>query len=781
MNLMNQRNLFFSVSACVVILLLASCVTVNNYPHNKPFIFDNKVLLDGNLSKDEKKRLTNDLMNYWDDSLKAQKLQKLFFFSTIKNPPAFDSVNIGRTKKFMNAYLNSQGYYYAEIKDSMPKFDTVRDQIRVTAIMIIHSGKNISIDSVAYSLTDSAMQKLAIQNFNGTLLKKRTPVNKQIISNEKDRITNIFRNNGYYKFNKEDIYAEADTTDKKLLILTLDPAKQIKLLEEAAKIRRENPKWDILIKQKPIDDSSKIEKYYINKVFYYPETKLTDVPDSLIINNNLKKITRNDLTMFYNEGKFLIKPLREHAFLRRNSLFNETLYYKTINTLGQIGAWQQVDARTIVTAKDSLDLHLFLVPAPKQNYSVDLEGSRNTGDITAGNLLGLSASISYRNRNVWKQAIQSVTSLRVGTDFSLTPPNNATNSLLRTLQLNLSHTYSFPKLIVPFQRWRYLKTLENKRTLFSTSASYTDRKDYYVLRSFVTSWGYEWRKGNNTWLFKPLNIELYKVDTLIGFDSLFLQNPFLRNSFRNGNVVGSSLSFTKTFNSNTNESHLIRLGFEESGTVLSLFKSLNNQIFSFTKLEGEYKFVHKYRKSELGTRFFVGAAFPKAGQAMPIFKQYFLGGPNSMRAWGLRQLGLGSSILSDTSKSSYTDRFGNFALEGNIEYRFTIWDFSSVKIASALYADMGNVWTLNNNHSDPNSVFSPARLGKDIAIGIGSGLRLDANYFLIRFDFAYKLKDPARQTNDGWVDFSNMKLKETRSNGVQINNLVFQFGIGLPF
>lgn len=778
---MNQRNIFFTLSTCVVILLLASCATVKNYPHNKPFIFNNKVLLDGNISKDEKKRLTNDLMNYWDDSLKAQKLQKLFFFNTIKNPPVFDSINIGRTKKFMNAYLNSQGYYYAEMKDSIPKFDTIRDQIRVTAIMIIHIGKNITIDSVAYDLNDSAMQKLAVQHFAGTLLKKGTPVNKQIISNEKDRISTIFRNNGYFKFNKEDIYAEADTTDRKLLTLTLDPAEQIKLLEEAAKMRKENPKWDILIKQKPIDDSTKIEKYYINKVFYYPETKLTDVPDSLISNNNLKKLKRNDLTMFYSEGKFLIKPLREHTFLRHDSLYNETLYYKTINTLGQIGAWQQVDARTVITAKDSLDLHLFLVPAPKQNYTVDLEGSRNTGDITAGNLLGLSASISYRNRNVWKQAIQSITSLRVGTEFSLTPPNNSTSSLLQTLQLNLSHTYSFPKLIVPFQRWRYLKTLENKRTLFSTSASYTDRKDYYVLKSFVTSWGYEWRKGNNTWLFKPLNIELYKVDTLIKLDTLFFQNPFLRNSFRDGNVVGSSLSFNKTFNSNSKESHLIRLGFEESGTLLSLFRSLNNLVFSYTKLDGEYRFTHKFQKSELATRFFVGAAFPKAGQAMPIFKQYFLGGPNSMRAWGLRQLGLGSSIISDTSSSSYTDRFGNFALEGNIEYRFTIWDFSSVKIASALYADMGNIWTLNNNPADPNSVFSPARLGKDLAIGIGSGLRLDANYFLIRLDFAYKLKDPARQTNDGWVDFRNMKLKETRSNGVQINNLTFQFGIGLPF
>ena len=109
---MKREKIFFTITAWVVVLLFASCATVRNYQPNKPFVFDNKVLLDGNFPKDEKKRLTNDLMNYWDDSLKAPKLQKLFLWSTIKNPPAFDSTNIGRTKKYMNSYLNSNGYYY---------------------------------------------------------------------------------------------------------------------------------------------------------------------------------------------------------------------------------------------------------------------------------------------------------------------------------------------------------------------------------------------------------------------------------------------------------------------------------------------------------------------------------------------------------------------------------------------------------------------------------------------------------------------------------------------
>ena len=153
-----------------------------------------------------------------------------------------------------------------------------------------------------------------------------------------------------------------------------------------------------------------------------------------------------------------------------------------------------------------------------------------------------------------------------------------------------------------------------------------------------------------------------------------------------------------------------------------------------------------------------------------------------MRAWGLRQLGLGSSVLQDTAHTGFNDRYGDIALEGNIEFRFPIWAFSSFKISSALFADIGNVWNINRDASDPNSEFSFSRFGKDIAIGVGTGVRFDFSYFLIRIDAGYKLKDPARQYNNGWADFKNL-WSETRNNyyKTEVNNLVLQLGIGLPF
>ena len=122
---------------------------VRNYPLTKAFVYDNKVTLKGNLTKDEKIRLTTDLDNYWDDSLKVRRIQQFGVIYKIKNPPVFDSANIARSINSMNAYLNSQGYYYANFADSL-RIDTVKEQIRASIAMTIAVGKNISIDSVSY-------------------------------------------------------------------------------------------------------------------------------------------------------------------------------------------------------------------------------------------------------------------------------------------------------------------------------------------------------------------------------------------------------------------------------------------------------------------------------------------------------------------------------------------------------------------------------------------------------------------------------------------------------
>ena len=785
----NTVNTFFLF--IFVLVALSSCsveerTRVKDYPVKKPFVYSNKINLTGNISKDEKNRLTQELDNYWDDSLRARRIQQVWVRYVIKNPPAFDSVNINRSISYMNAYLNSQGYYYASFSDTI-KIDTLRDQYRAKIAVTIKVGKNITIDSVSYELGDSILQKLTKAEEKNSLLKKGAPYTIQGIGAELDRLVNLYRQNGYYKFAREDIFAHVDSNNAQLLQLTLDPLKQAQIIAEAAKSRKENPAWDINIEKRPIADSSKLYQFYVGKFYYYPETKISDITDSLPYQTGFKEYQRNEITMRYKKGLFNYRPLKEHTYLRTGQLYDENSYFKSINSLGQIGAWQQVDAKPVQRGKDTLDIYFFLVPAIKQNYTIDLEGSRNTytsDPILNTDLFGLSTNLAYNNKNVWKSAVQSLTNFRTGVELNIL--NKAQGQLFQTFLISLSHTYVIPWLVQPFKSWNLLSKADNKRTLFNITGSYVDRQDYYRLRSLVTSWGYEWKKGKNVWLYKPLNVELYGIDKLKNLDSLILLNPFLKASFNEGKIISQSLSFIRIANSasHPNITHKIRLGIEEAGGIWGFFDALKNQIYRYVKLEAEYDQTIKFRKTELAFRALGGIGYnygtdSAIGKTLPFFKQFYAGGPYSMRAWGLRQLGLGSSLQSDTLLSDYRDRFGDMQLEANLEYRFPIATIANFKISSALFTDIGNVWNVKKNNSDPQGQFSIKSLLHDLAIGMGTGLRIDFNYFMIRLDAAYKVKDPARQYNDGWME--KIQYSEKRFNGVTVNNVAFQLGIGLPF
>ena len=73
----------------------------------------------------------------------------------------------------------------------------------------------------------------------------------------------------------------------------------------------------------------------------------------------------------------------------------------------------------------------------------------------------------------------------------------------------------------------------------------------------------------------------------------------------------------------------------------------------------------------------------------------------------------------------------------NLEYRFDLFWFWE----GALFADAGNVWTLRDDPDREGSKISSSFLD-EIAMSVGWGLRADFDYFILRFDFGYKLRSP---------------------------------------
>jgi outer membrane protein insertion porin family len=772
--------LLFLLNACADIKKAA----IHDYPKQIPFVFDNKIIVKDAETKAILQDLSLNLNTYWDDSLKAKRVRQYGIFNTLIQPVVYQPERVSRTVNYMQNYLASVGYYHPDL-NLITKIDTVKDEYRVRLTMSVKLNKKTIIDTVTYSLGNTKLEQIANDNKQNAYVQKGMAFSNESINNELDRLVNLFRTNGYFYFTKEKIFAEVDTINKSLMNLYLDPLEQVNQVEEAGKKKLENPRWKVSFQLRNID-SAITKAYPIGGQIFYSDLSLYENPDDVMAKGRSNKKAYDDIVHEYNKPIFKSSLFEQQSIIHKGNLYNEQLFYQTLNNFSGLGAWQQIDARSIVK-NDSITIHYFLVPNLRRSVSVDLEGSRNTAQIGAGNLLGLSTSFTYRDRNVQKKSIQSISNFRTGVELNL---NNS--NITQTLLFNLGQNYSFPVLLIPFKQIH--KSIKNtEKTNFSLNGSFIERLDYYRLKSFTSSWGYEWKntkKGNeNIFSYKPLNIEFYQLEKFARLDSLLILNPFLRSSFNDGNVISQTFNFVHSGPSARHPRviNYYRFGIEEAGGLVGLLPKVQQNIYRYIKAEMEMRKLIKFDYTELAWRIMGGwgnnySNDPSLGGQLPFFKQFTAGGPYSMRAWGLRQLGLGSSLFYDTSsKSQNFDRFGDMQLETNLEYRFNIIQWGSYKIGSALFADIGNIWNSRDTKQDPNAGFELKRLYKDLAIGIGTGLRLDFNYFLIRVDYAMKFKDPSRENNNGWLDLHKMKWTEVKANGLRVNNYAWQFGIGLPF
>ena len=415
--MLQSRKVTFSLSKCCALvllpLLLSGCAItfVRKAPKNKPFVYESNVRVQNAGATSERNELQARLLEQLDDSLRV-RTRSYPLWKTITRPPVFDTNNVRRTEAYMKALLNSLGYFSPVIRDTFT-VDTVKDQQRVTVDFNINPGKNLKFDSIGYALTTPEWQELALKNRKNSVLKKNTPYSKNVVAQELDRLINVFRNNGYYKVSKEDLYAEVDTVAAALIDPSLDPFEQAELLEELRR-RQENPTIDIVVKQRSTLDTTHTRPYYINKVTIYP-----DVP---VATDTFEVLHRDTMQIgkYYiitQSEKFRRRFLTEYTALRPGDVYRYDNYYKTINTFNQLGAWQQanVDVFESLDNDSTLDVEITLYPAKKFTTIQDVELSRNNANnanadvVATSNLFGVGFNVGLRNRNFAKQSIQTTT------------------------------------------------------------------------------------------------------------------------------------------------------------------------------------------------------------------------------------------------------------------------------------------------------------------------------------------------------------------------------------
>jgi outer membrane protein assembly factor BamA len=396
--------------------------------------------------------------------------------------------------------------------------------------------------------------------------------------------------------------------------------------------------------------------------------------------------------------------------------------------------------------------------------------------------------------------------IKAGVEFN-TSHRNSNGTFINSNELSYSNSLLFPKFIFPLEAFNKRSFITNQ-SFINTNISLVNRIDFFNQQIFNTSYGFNWTNNEkHLWGLKLFNFDYRRLyNRSASFDSTLNENPFLRYSFNTALVMGSSLSYNLVKANPRNPKLVtnVKVNFEESGLLWDLLKEknktaqdgnfFNKYLKEFIKTDVEYTYTINHPKSALAFRAFAGVGIPlsKNDTTLPFFKQYFGGGPNSMRGWPVRGIGVGGQKLAPYQSTGirFNDRTGDIQLEGNAEYRFNVAPLFSntVLFDMALFTDVGNIWNFKNTRPDggtDTTQFKFKNLYKQLGVSSGVGFRFDFHYFLIRFDVAFRFKRPDVLENDGW-QFPDISLKNLFGTAYEnrlwrYENFNATIGIDYPF
>ena len=786
-------------SACNPSKRLPFYTHIKNKPAGKPYLVKNSIeLVGGKFTRTERTAVLQRLSNQLDDSSKVTVKDDLFFIHTIKKPVAYDTGYSAVSAFNMQYSMYHLGYFGAKASYTQ---DTIEHEIFVKYKVI--AGQPTLIDTFSYHLNKPELQQIATGSKKDMQIIEGNPFTKVSVLAEISRLVDSFRNNGYYKITATELRMKADTSIAALTTISDDPFEQLELLNKA-QLQRDSPKIKLsLVINKP-EDSTKLSKYYINKIYILSDFRANDMLSdtvNILQHNSKSFIVRN------HERLFRTALFTRNITMRSGDVYSQAAYYQTLANLSRLGVWQSVNIRTLenLDENNKVDLVIELIPAKKFGFESSLEASysasTNATSALGGNLFGLSANISLVNRNIGKEAIRMTHNLRAGIEFN----NNANkkSNLINSNELGYNNNILIPRLLLPQNFIRKIKP-KSGETFVNTGFSYNNRLNLFSLQSANLNFGYSFTTKKDHRVSLPrLNAEFsYLFNESDSFKNIINTNPFLRYSYNTSFILGLAGSYSSTFHNqhhplSLSKDRILTLNGEESGMTIGLLPVLNKYKKHYIKLDAEYKYTVTKVSTAFAFRAFAGVGIPFQIQgdtslSLPFFKQYFGGGSNSMRGWPVRGIGRGSQKLIPFALNTFNDRTGDMQIEFNGEFRHDIARLipDLLTLKGAIFVDIGNVWNIRNSTpgtTDP-AQFKFKNLYKELGLSAGYGLRFDFQYLVLRTDFAFRFKRPeTSDVNAGWkappISFNDAtaKIFSKKYRQWRYENFNFTVGINYPF
>jgi outer membrane protein assembly factor BamA len=702
-------------------------------------------------------------------------------------PVVFDSSLVNKSTAQIQTFLVKHGYFDAKVSSEIKTTD---DKKMKTAVYLIDSKKPYIIDSLSFEIPDDYLARLLIDSRKiGKNVKVGDRFDIEKLDDERKKHTAYFRNRGYYDFNKELIYFDVDSARNSHSV-------HLELGIVPRKVPYKDDPDSLLVKpykRYKINEISVIDRPFLrgNEVFTADTTML----------RNYRIIDQNQLK---------VKP----KTIGQNILFDQNEYYeldRVSTTYRRLSALPIVRAASIEFSPVSqdienrlLDVNISLAPAPKQNFSLEWNGTNQ------GGFLGISGALGYRNRNIFGGGELLRMEISGGLEAQQLLTESGTGNNVRqgfafnTIEFGPQISLTFPRFLLPFSPDRFAKSA-NPSTSLLTNLSYQRRPDYERTRSFGSIL-YQWNEtASKQWQISPLELSLIKIDRSQAFDERLdeINDPFLTNSFQDHFIQNTRVAFilnTQRQDNSKKNLYFYRGEIESAGSILRgiymLSSATANENGSFEALGipfAQYlKTVHDFRyynvpneKMSTAYRFSAGVGIPLENlSVLPFEKSFFAGGANGIRAWQARTLGPGS--FRDPEQNF--DKIGDILIEGSIEYRFDITDI----LEGAFFVDAGNIWIMGNETERPGAIFEFDRFLSEIAVGAGAGTRFNFDFFLIRLDLGLQVKDPSLDPGERWLfqkkDKYNAYIDDLNTGEGDLPELSYyrwqwnlNIGIGYPF
>ncbi len=681
-----------------------------------------------------------------------------------EEPAIIDSNYILGTEKQMSQFMFNKGYFYASVTHSVRQrkliFSSKHRQIVEYKII---PNNRYTLGLIYYNIPDSNIYKLIVSDTSKSYLVRFAKYDLDNLIREKNRITDILRDNGYYYFSRDYVNYDIDSNYQNNYVML------------SANVRNPGIRTHKQTRIKSIQ---------------------VELDNDLAVNPRIDTIEYKGI-LYILKG-YKIKPVIIDRMIQIHpgELYNQTKVQDTYSRLLDMQLFRYVNISFETYGSDSsgwINCRIKMNPHMANEFVEEPQAitSDQNNNLSSANYrnYGIANSLLFRNKNTFHRAEILQVTWRAALEMQ---PKSASKGKFYSTEQNINISLSQPRLIWLPRSWEGARYASKNRT--SVSLAYTYETNLDFKRNLLTaSFNYQHRRKLFTFSWSPIEVNFIKTNPSQAFqDSLNKVNDvFLKSLFSNNLITDGRFTIIYDNQIKRPGKSFVRIVWdpvEIGGNMVYfsqklLFKPAKDPTTQKYKLLGltyyqyyrsvlDFRYNHIFDvNNRIVTRFYAGAGIPYGNASiMPLERRFFVGGANDLRAFRPRVIGPGFFADKD---SLGIDRSGEIKLEVNMEYRFNI-----IKryLEGALFADAGNIWLARRDDKTyPGGAFNIASVPKQLAIDGGIGLRLNFTFFIFRLDAAIPFQNPQLNEGQRWV------LNQIGNKGWVRKEAQLNVAIGYPF